>query len=318
VAARRIGGGLSVLDAHVHVWDAGALDHPWLRGADLPAVRLPPHYRHDHDHDHDPSDDRGEDADGVVVVEADAGAGLAVAEVRWIAGLDWPELRGIVAAADLRDASLGDALDALSAAGPVVGVRDLLQNEPVAQWRPGERADGLRELARRGLTFDACVRHPQLDALADLLEAAPETRVVLDHLGKPPLTDGLLSVAGQAWQRALRRVAALPHAFVKLSGLPAETGDRVLFDAHADAFLEAALDAFGPERAMFGSDWPVSTTRGVADGAAAWSARVRRISGDGWAAVSHRTGAQFYGLGEAGIPPCGAPPTATPAPPRAR
>jgi len=279
VAARRIGRGVSVLDTHVHVWDAGVLDYPWLRGTPLPAVRLPAHLGHD----------------DAIFVEADARADLALAEVRWVAGLDWPGLRGIVAAADLRGPTLGADLDALTATGPVVGVRDLLQDEPVAQWRPRERADGLRELARRGLTFDACVRHPQLDALADLLEAAPETRVVLDHLGKPPLDAGLHSAAGQTWQRALRRIAALPRTGVKLSGLPAETDDRALFDAHADAFLEAALEAFGPERAMFGSDWPVSAMRGVAESAGTWAARVRRVAGDGWDAVSRRTGAAFYG-----------------------
>jgi len=275
---------VTVLDAHVHVWDTSVLDYPWLDDVPaLPRRALPAEI------------DRADgESTRMIFVEADRAPDQSLAEVRWVDAAAWPELAGIVAFADV---TASGTLDELTAIDRIVGVRHSLQSTAAETWNVTALADGLRELARRDLTFDACVRHTQLPALADLLEQAPETRVVLDHLGKPPVDAGLDSAAGRAWHEALRRIAALPHAHVKLSGLAAETTDAAAYDRHADAFLAAGIDAFGPAHAMIGSDWPVSARVGVGTTFTAWIARVRRATGatgDEWTRISEGTAAAFY------------------------
>lgn len=281
---------MRLLDTHVHVWDASRLSYPWLAGAALAASYAPADI------------DRGEGlTTRMVFVEADAAPLDALGEARWVAGSGdaWPELAGIVAAADLRSADLAGRLDALAGVERVVGVRHLLQDEPAESWRPDALAAGLAELGRRGLTFDACVRHPQLPALADLLERAPATKVVLDHVGKPPVDLGVDSLPGRAWADAVKRLALLPHVHVKLSGLAAESADPAAYDRNADAFVAVAVEAFGPERAMIGSDWPVSAKLGAGTTLRAWVDRVRRATAATpaeWALLAERSGERFYGL----------------------
>ncbi|WP_353807550.1 amidohydrolase family protein [Agromyces sp. SYSU T00194] len=273
-----------LIDAHVHVWDPALHRYDWLDGLEIHR-RMPP-----------ADVDRADGATtGMVFVQAGAARQDALAEARWVAAADWPELVAIVADADLLAPpdALGAHLDALAAVPKVVGVRDNLQDEPVEAFP--DRAAGLAELGRRGLTFDACIRHGQLPALVDLLAAAPETTVVLDHLGKPPIDAGIDSPEGRAWSAGIGRLAERPRTFAKLSGLTAETADADAFARHADAFIDRVLDAFGPERTMVGSDWPVSATFGVGGPFADWVARVRtRVGAGDWAHVATGSAGRAY------------------------
>ncbi|MBO3662841.1 amidohydrolase family protein [Microbacterium stercoris] len=256
-----------VLDAHVHVWAPSRLAYPWLR--DEPAL----------DRDFGPDD--VDDADGAITewvfVEADSSAPLD--EVAWVSGLAWPGLRAIVAKVDLRH----PRLDELTQAPLVRGVRHLLQDQRITE----DLLPGLRAAGERGLTFDATVRWPQLDALAALLAAAPGTPTVLDHLGKPPVRMGLDSAEGQEWRRSIHRIAALPHVQVKLSGLPAEGG-------LGHEFLEETLEAFGSERCLFGGDWPVSGVPGAGTPVADALAAVRSVTSD--ERVFGANARAFYGV----------------------
>ncbi|QIG39422.1 amidohydrolase family protein [Microbacterium sp. 4R-513] len=278
---------MSVLDTHVHVWDPTRLTYPWLDGlAALDRPFLPCEYQ---------------GAERAIFVQADCLPDQALAEARWVAGLYWPELAGIVAGADLRSPDLEAHLDALGEVGRVVGIRHLLQGEDAARFADPALRRGLRALASRGLTFDACVRHPQLPALVELVEAVPGLRVVLDHIGKSPVAEGISSDAGRQWRIWLRRLSALPDVHVKLSGLPAETDDAPAFFTQADDFIRFAVDAFGPERAMVGSDWPVSEKFGAKVGPEEWIERVRfatGLVGDEWDAIAATTAARFYRVPE--------------------
>ncbi|GGO67158.1 hypothetical protein GCM10010910_28300 [Microbacterium nanhaiense] len=117
---------------------------------------------------------------------------------------------------------------------------------------------GARTLAAEGLAFDACVRWTQLADAAALAAAAPELRIVLDHVGKLPVSPATRGDGDVArWADGIRRIAERPRVHCKLSGLPAESSDDWTGDA-LTPFLDVALEAFGPDRLIYGSDWPVS------------------------------------------------------------
>ncbi|WP_243063363.1 amidohydrolase [Humibacter sp. RRB41] len=319
-----------LVDAHVHVWNVTRLDYPWLDSVPVLNRTFTPEQI-----------DRADGATThAVFVQAGCLPRQSLAEARWVeAQADaWPELSAIVAAADLRSGAALDAhLDALASLDvqaspeaassdapafpsvqdappgqpsgrrvPVAGIRHLLQDEsPELLADPASTralVDGLRRLAERGLTFDLCVRHPQLDTAIDLLERVPELPTVLDHVGKPPVDDTIDSASGRSWARAIDRLAALPHAHVKLSGLAAEASTAESLDAHVEEFLVHALNAFGPARSMIGSDWPVSALTGAATTFASWRERVRAAAatagctGDAARSIESETAVRFYRL----------------------
>ena len=230
-----------LIDSHVHIWDPTVLDYTWLEG-ELDRAYLPAEYQ------------AGAPATtGVIFVEA--GAASKPGEVAWAESLGWQQLLGVVAHAPLESGSeVRDDLDALRAAGRTVGIRRLLQDEQLSFFEQPGLLEGLRTLAAAGLPFDACIRHHQLPALVALLAQVPELPVVLDHLAKPPVADG----DDGTWEKNLRRLAALPQVSVKLSGMPPELRADQEVETATPPWLEIALDAFGSERAMVGSDWPVS------------------------------------------------------------
>lgn len=281
---------MTLLDTHVHVWDSARFDYPWLE--ENPT--LAPVYR--------PTeiDRAGGLTSRMIFVEADCAPAHRLAEARWIAESrgSWPDLAGIVAAVDLR-AGVTPELEALSEIDLVVGVRHGLQSEPEERWRSGALVDGLMELGRRSLTFDACVSHAQLRSLANVAERVPDTRIVLDHLGKPPVSAGIAGDEGRQWMDDVTRLASLPHVHLKLSGLAAEAADVASYDANADPFIAYALDAFGVERSMIGSDWPVSARFGAGASTLGWVERIHRVvrpSSGEWRSLTEVSGARFYGI----------------------
>lgn len=275
-----------VIDAHVHVWDPRRLRYDWLAGTALDRPRLPGDI---------------DDADGAVTrwvfVEADVAPEAAPDEARWVAGLDWPGLAAMVVAADLEAPDAGERIERAAALPLVRGVRQLLQDLPGERLvAPALRA-GLAEVVRAGLVFDACVRWTQLDDLGRLLAGSGDGTTVLDHLGKPPVDEGLRSDAGRAWLASLRRLARHERLTVKLSGLPAEARDAETLRRHGPDLLRAALDLFGPERCLLGGDWPVSTGADGGTTTAEWFGLVRDVVGRAdWPQVAAGTARRVYGI----------------------
>lgn len=296
---------MRVLDSHLHLWDPSRLDYPWLEGPlrarfgpdELVTVR-------------------GEDAveQAAVFVQAACIDEQFLDEVAWVASVaDLVGVRGIVAGARLdQGEQTRRCLDAVAGRPLVVGVRHLLQGEPVGFAGTEAFRAGARELVRHGLTFDACVQGTaQLRDVAALADAVPDLRIVLDHLGKPAVGTASAPLAPDAeWADAISALAAHPQVSCKLSGLPAEAGGA-WNSAQVEPFLDTVAAAFGTDRIMIGSDWPVSavTADGSADGegpavdAAVIPAWTRTVAG--WAAarefdvdaVLWRNAARFYGLG---------------------
>jgi L-fuconolactonase len=134
------------------------------------------------------------------------------------------------------------------------GIRHPIHHEPDPDWLlRGDVSEGLGVLARRGLAFDVVAVFPDhLRLVPAVADRHPDLTLVLDHLAKPPFHSASWSI----WLDQLRRAAARPNVFGKLSGLDTAAGSGWTPQEIRPA-VEAAIDAFGPDRLMFGSDWPV-------------------------------------------------------------
>lgn len=236
------------IDTHLHCWDRRLFSYEWLEGTSFPERFTP-------------ADVADESADclGAVFVEADRAAAEGPAEAAWASELHegGPAIKAVVAFLPIeRGTGVGASLELLSG-DKVTGVRRLLQDEPADFFDDASVAAGLSAVAEAGLTFDACVRAHQLPALLRLRRQAPETVLVIDHLGKPSLDEPWDSQATTQWLADLSQLAREPNTLIKLSGV--ESAHSI---EDADPFVSAALEAFGPGRCMVGSDWPVSRRAG--------------------------------------------------------
>jgi L-fuconolactonase len=236
------------IDAHHHLWNPATRDYPWMAAAALDPIRRP--YTLD--------DLRAVTTEvaGTVLVQtvssvaeteeflatAAASDGLVVGVVGWV-DLLAPDLADQVAR--LRALPGGDLL---------VGVRHQAEDEPDPRWlvRP-DVLRGIARLAEAGLAYDVLVREPQLPAAVELAGLLPSVRFVLDHAGKPPIASGALDT----WAAEITRIAVHPNVFCKLSGLVTEADRHSWRVDQLSPVAEHVLASFGPERVMFGSDWPV-------------------------------------------------------------
>lgn len=239
-----------VIDAHHHVWTA---DYPWLASEpELEPIRR----------DYGVTDLRANlkaaGVDRTVLVEAGWGHPSETVEFLHLAGAV-NEIAGVVGFIDLLDPELANTL-ARYANHPrarfLVGLRDQVQGRPEADFlaRP-EVVTALKTIASTVPTFDLVVRVDQLPAAAKAAAAVPELGFVLDHLGKPQVRDGDSGL--KAWTEAVAPLAKQPNVTAKLSGLVTEADWQRWTPADLRPFIETALELFGPERLMFGSDWPV-------------------------------------------------------------
>ncbi len=248
------------LDAHVHVWDRRTDPQPWIDPLTMGAI----------DRDFSVADvERMLDSvavDRAIIVQASNSAPetarlLAGATERVAGVVGWLDLTGDV------PRQLGDL--APEARGRLVGIRHLVHIDPDPEWLGTTAvARGLAALARDGLTFDIVARWWQLPLVARVVGALPDLTFVLDHLGGPPL--GTADMRG--WEAGLLGLARRDNVVAKLSGIAGEIGTPDWTAAECVPAVEAAFDAFGPDRLMYGSDWPLVELVG---GAPAWHAATR-------------------------------------------
>jgi L-fuconolactonase len=233
-----------IVDAHHHFWDPATADYPWMTD-DVAPIR-----RRFGPEDLVPSLLR-RGVDGTVVVQARSSLDETHELLRTAADVSW--LAGVVGWVDLTDPQVGAVLAGLRG-GRLVGVRHQVQDEPDPQWllRPDVER-GIEALEREGLVYDLLVRARELPAALELAGRHPGVRFVVDHLAKPPVRDGDQS----AWAEGLAALASLPNVSCKLSGLVTEADWSTWTPTELLPYLRRALDWFGPERSMFGSDWPV-------------------------------------------------------------
>ena len=237
-----------IIDSHLHLWDPRRLRYPWLFEP-LDRAFLPADFR---------AASAGVDIEALVFLECDAAIEDAVAEAEAV--LSWareePRIAAMVCNAPLET---GDgarpALERLAATDKVRGVRRIYQDQPDPAFclQPDFMA-GVRALADYDLSFDLCLKHPQLQATIGLADACPNVPMVLDHIAKPGIKAGLM----QPWADQMRDLARRENVVCKLSGVATEAAPDWT-PATLRPYIDVALEAFGPSRIMFGGDWPVST-----------------------------------------------------------
>lgn len=243
-----------MIDAHLHLWDPKVLKYDWLKHV--------PTIADAHTAEDWARADTG--VDRAIFVQSDCAPDQAMAEADWVSGLDDTNLDilAVVAFAPLEQGSAAlPHLEALRRRPKVCGVRRSVQNEADAFITDAAHIDGLVAAASCGLTIDVCARARQLPKVIEALEAlfhrAPDAQVVLDHLGKPDIAAHGADIEGDDWAAQLRALAEFPGLSAKISGLVTEDH----WDAHRPEvlgrYIDHAIACFGPNRLMFGGDWPV-------------------------------------------------------------
>jgi L-fuconolactonase len=235
-----------VIDSHIHLWDPTVLRYPWLDSDEELARPFLPVDLH-----------RSGGPPEWIMVQAEAQADDELAEPEWIASLasSDPALAGMVARAPVEiGRAVRGLVERLAATPLTVGIRRLIQDEGAGFALTASFIDGVRVVGEVGLPFDICVRAAERADVAQLVDACPDVRFVLDHLGKPAIADG----EWEPWRTQVAELARRPNLTCKLSGSTTEAG-RGWREEDVRPYLLHALETFGPQRCMFGSDWPVAT-----------------------------------------------------------
>ncbi|MXP65099.1 amidohydrolase [Roseomonas sp. M0104] len=236
------------IDAHQHYWALARGDYGWLTPAMTPIHR-----------DFAPADLdpllREAGIAGTIAVQA----APTKAETRYLLDLaaGCRSILGVVGWSELEAPDAPARIRALAADPLLVGLRPMLHDIPDDDWllRPA-LAPAVAEMQAQGLVFDALVRPRHLPRLIRFAEAHPGLPVVIDHLAKPEIAAGPAGPGRAAWARDMAALAAMPQVSCKLSGMATEAGPD--WDAaRLRPFADLALDLFGPERLLWGSDWPV-------------------------------------------------------------
>jgi L-fuconolactonase len=274
-----------IVDSHQHFWRYDPEEYGWI-GDDLAAIRrdfLPPELA-------------GEIAAAGVDAVVSVQARQSLDETRWLLELADANafIAGVVGWVPLVSPSVADTLSALAANPRLCGVRHVLQGEPDPDFaaRPDFNR-GIAALRGLGLAYDVLVYERQLPAAIALVDRHPDQVFVVDHVAKPRIRDAVVS----PWRARMRDLARRPNVFCKLSGMVTEADLGAWTRAALQPYADVVLEAFGPSRLMFGSDWPVCLG---ACSYSSWLATVRelcaRLSAGERESVLGGTTRRAYGL----------------------
>lgn len=272
------------LDSHQHFWSYSAAEYPWIPvGSPLERDWLP---------------------QDLAVLQQSLGFAGSIAvqarqtweESRWLLELaeKSPGVRGVVGWVDLRSAAVGSQLEIFAAHPKAVGVRHVVQDEPDDRFMLGsDFVRGISQLSAHGLTYDLLVFPEQLPAAIELVTKFPQQPFVLDHIAKPYIKEGIL----EPWASQIRELALRSNVYCKLSGMTTEADLDRWTASDLRSYLDITLDAFGSQRVMVGSDWPVCLL--AADYARTMEVvidYISRLTASEQAAVLGGNCARFYGV----------------------
>ena len=276
------------IDAHQHFWRYNEHEYGWM-GPGMKALRR----------DHLPPDLlpllQSIGFNGAVAVQARQ----VIEETRWLLELadQTPFIKGVVGWVDLRSPQLGAQLEQFAAHPKLRGVRHVVHDEPDDQFMLREDfLRGLNQLAEFGLTYDLLLFPKHLPVACEVVAKFPAQRFVLDHIAKPLIKAGIR----EPWATDIKRLAAFPNVWCKVSGLVTEADWHTWQPFDFAPYLGVVFEAFGVERVMIGSDWPVCTVSAPYRRVMSISMDyVRRFSSGEQALVLGENAARFYDLGAA-------------------
>lgn len=234
-----------IIDSHVHFWQFDPVRDNWITDEmsllknDFMPEDLLPELSSNH-------------IDGCVAVQADqsyteTGFLLMLAEKD-------PFIKGVVGWVDLRAKNITEKLEYYSSFEKFKGVRHIVQAEPQDDFLlRDDFRKGIAKLQQFGLTYDLLIYPRHLSYAAELVSLYPDQRFVVDHIAKPDIKEKELL----NWEKGIRRIAQYPNVYCKLSGMFTEADWKHWKADDFVPYMDVVLNAFGTDRVMFGSDWPV-------------------------------------------------------------
>jgi L-fuconolactonase len=237
------------IDSHQHFWNYDPREYPWIkdqwpiRRSYLPGDLEP--------------ELKSASMDGCIAVQARQ----TVQESKWLLELADGNafIKGVVGWVDLRSADVASQLRPLASHSKFVGVRHVLQDEADDDFCLGlEFQAGISQLRQFDLTYDLVIFPRQLPAATALVSAFPKQPFVLDHIAKPPIKKRAMD----PWRAHIKELATLQNVCCKVSGMITEADWKSWKPADFTPYLDVVFEAFGPDRVMFGSDWPVALLAG--------------------------------------------------------
>lgn len=239
-----------IIDAHHHLWKFNEEDYGWMDDS-MAILRR----------DYLPADLggllQGAGVEGTVVVQARQTA----EETGWLLGMAgrYNFIKGVVGWVDLRSQGLDEQLDEFTGNSRLVGVRHVIQDEPDEDFMLGKAfLQGIEKLAQHNLSYDLLIFPKHLKNTVELVRMFPEQRFVLDHMAKPFIRDGIMD----PWRQDMEALAALPNVWCKISGMVNEADLKNWKYEDFVPYLDVVAEAFGTDRLMLGSDWPVCCLAG--------------------------------------------------------
>lgn len=238
------------IDSHVHFWKYDRQRDSWITD-DMKVLQqdyLPEHFE---------TIARRNGIDGVVAVQADQ----SELETHFLCELAKSHslIKGVVGWIDLRGSALEERLQYFKQFPIIKGWRHIAQAEPDAFLRQKDIQQGVAQLNALGYTYDILVYHHQLPAVVDFIAHLPEQKLIIDHCAKPAIRTAAL----QDWKKRMREIASNRQVYCKVSGLFTETHWKKWSAADFFPYLDVVFEAFGIERTVFGSDWPVLLLSGM-------------------------------------------------------
>jgi L-fuconolactonase len=243
-----------IIDSHIHLLDQTRFGYAWADGA--------PKLKRDWTVNDLGHAAKPYEIEGLVFVEVDVDMPQYLDEAEWVDGLAALDRRvmGAVVCLPLeKGAVIEREIATVAKLRTVRGVRRLIQNQPDPEFvlQPGF-LEAIRLLPKYNLAFDICILHPQMPNTLAMMRQCPDVSFVLDHIGKPGIKAGLLD----PWRAHLREMAALPNVVCKLSGATTEADLETWTRDQLRPYIDHVIECFGPDRILYGGDWPVSELAG--------------------------------------------------------
>jgi L-fucono-1,5-lactonase len=233
------------IDSHQHFWKYNPVEYGWIDDT-MRAIRrdfLPEHLR---------AEIMAAGVDGVISVQARQNP----AETQWLLNLaaEHDFIKGVVGWVELVSPNVGAELERFASNPKLKSVRHVVQGEPDDHFIL--RSDfnrGIRKLRRFLLAYDILIFERHLPQTIQFVSAHPNQIFVLDHVAKPRIKENIF----EPWNKNIRELAKRPNVYCKISGMATEADCSHWTEPQLRRYFDVALEAFGPQRLMFGSDWPV-------------------------------------------------------------